>query len=310
MAVQSKEDMLIEAGSNELQVMEFKIGGRSFGINVAKILEIMQYEPVMSIPHTSPYVEDVFKPRDKIITVVNLAAYLGLPESEHPERDIMIVTHFNSLTTAFHVHSVELIQKLSWTDLEKPDKTIYGGMETLAVGIARIEDRLITILDFEKVLSDIGSDKSFDPKRFETRKFQRQIQNDVFVVEDSSFLKEMIINCLDTAGYKNIRSFSNGQEAWDEIVKIKEENDDIFNHVSCIITDIEMPQMDGYTLLKKIKTDPVLAPVPVIIFSSLISDDMKIKGDSLGANAQVAKPEIEDLVEILDGYILTRNKNK
>lgn len=298
------QHMIIDAGSNELQIMEFTIDGRSFGINVAKVLEIMQYSPVTPIPHTSPYVEGVFKPRNKIITVVDLCAYLKLPPSEDTSRDIMIITEFNTVTTAFHVHSVELIRKISWSNLEKPDKTIYNGIDSLIVGIARMEDRLITILDFEKILSDIIEDHSFDSEVFNTKKYEREIQSDIFVVEDSPFLTQLILNCLNKAGYKNISIFSNGLEAWNQLVSLKNLGQHHSHHVSCIITDIEMPQMDGYTLLKNIKDDPALRDIPVVIFSSLISENMRYQGENLGASAQISKPEIIKLVSILDKLVI------
>jgi len=157
MAVDSKKkEILLETGTNELEVMEFTVANRHFGINVSKVVEIMQYDKVTPMPNSNPFVEGVFKPRDVIMTVINLASYMGLPPSENEERDILIVTNFNKVTTAFHVHTVEAIQRISWTTIEKPDATIYGGEEGLATGIARYDDRLITIVDFEKILVDIS----------------------------------------------------------------------------------------------------------------------------------------------------------
>ncbi len=120
-----KPKILLESGTNEVELMEFTINGCSFGINVAKILEIMQYTEITSMPNSSPYVEGVFKPRDDVITIINLASYMGLTCSEDPSRDIFIITVFNNVYTAFHVHSVEEIHKISWEDIEKPDTTIY-----------------------------------------------------------------------------------------------------------------------------------------------------------------------------------------
>lgn len=300
----SSDDMIIEAGTNELQIMEFKVGDRNFGINVAKVLEIMQYEEVTPMPHTSPYVEGVFKPRDKIITVIDLAKYLDIGSSKDPSKDIVIITNFNNQTVAFHVHSVELIRRISWKDLEKPDRIIYNDMDTLTVGIVRAEDRLITVIDFEKILADITKDSGFDTKQFEEDKYKREITSDIFVVEDSKFLSDLLVNSLKKAGYINISLFNNGQEAWDKLKEIKEKEKPYNEYVSGIITDIEMPQMDGYTLIKNIKEDKVLNEIPIIVFSSLITDDIKEKGEKLGADAQISKPEIGDLVDILDSYII------
>ena len=122
-----KPKILLESGTNELELMEFTIAGNHFGINVAKILEIMKYTETTAMPNCSPYVEGVFKPRDEIMTVIDLATYMDLPATEDPSRDIFIITIFNNVYTAFHVHSVEEIHRISWENIEKPDTTIYSG---------------------------------------------------------------------------------------------------------------------------------------------------------------------------------------
>ena len=146
-----KVGILLESGTNEMEIMEFTIAGETFGINVAKVREIMMPDEVKHMPHAHPTVEGVFKPRDTVITVINLPLYLNLPSSLEEERNLFIVTYFNKMDVAFRVHSVEGIHRISWEDIQKPDKTIYGGDDGVATGIAKYDDRLITILDFEKI---------------------------------------------------------------------------------------------------------------------------------------------------------------
>lgn len=295
-----KKEILLEVGTNELEIMEFLIDGRSFGINVAKVLEIMKYEEVTPIPNSHRFVEGIFKPRNQIITVLDMAAYLGLGPSQNPDRDILIITNFNKNHTAFHVHSVEIIHRISWTDMEKPDETITGGMEGITTGIARIGGRLITILDFERIMAELNPSHSFSAKDIVETNRER-VEKPIFVVEDSPFLKKVLLECLHKAGYTNTLNFSTGQEAWDALRSLKDrEIERLPENVSCVITDIEMPQMDGHTLTKLIKSDIRFRKLPVIIFSSLISDEMKVKGKSVGADAQVSKPEINLLVGYLD----------
>ncbi len=153
---EEKNDIILETGTNELSVMEFKVDGKCYGINVAKVSIIMKYENVIPMPNSNPYVEGIFKPRDEIITVVDLAKYLNLNSSKDSKRDIIIITNFNKCTVAFHVHSVEGIRRVSWENIEKPDDSIYGNTTSLVTGIARYQDRLITIVDFERILYDIN----------------------------------------------------------------------------------------------------------------------------------------------------------
>lgn len=299
-----KPKILLESGTNEVELMEFTINGCSFGINVAKILEIMQYTEVTAMPNSSPYVEGVFKPRDDVITIVNLAAYMGLTGSEDPSRDIFIITVFNNVYTAFHVHSVEEIHKISWEDIEKPDTTIYSGEEGLATGIARIGDKLITILDFEKILADISPDKSIQVSDVEKLGERTNSNKPILLAEDSPLLEKLLVECLNKSQYTNTTICSNGKVAWDLLLKYKKEPGPIEDKVACIVTDLEMPKMDGHRLLKFIREDEELKHIPVIIFSSLINDEMRLKGERLGATAQITKPEIAQLVGLIDKYIL------
>lgn len=299
-----KNEILLESGTNELEVMEFMINDRSFGINVAKVVEIMQYNRVTPMPNANPFVEGVFKPRDAIMTVINLAAYMGLPPSEDETRNILIITNFNKINTAFHVHSVDGIHRISWEDIEKPDSTIYGGEEGLATGIARYDNRLITILDFEKILSDIAPSTGIQLSDLSVLGARTTSHKPVLVAEDSPLLEKMILESLEKSGYDNITICSNGKEAWEKLIDYKATNQPIEKHVSCIVTDIEMPKMDGHRLLKLIREDDVLKKLPVIVFSSLINDEMRLKGESLGATAQITKPEIANLVSLIDKYIL------
>ncbi|MDR1688338.1 MAG: chemotaxis protein [Clostridiales bacterium] len=298
-----KKDILLESGTNELEVIVFTVADRHYGINVSKVVELIKYQEVTPMPNSNPFVEGVFKQRQEVMTLINLAAYLGLPNSENTERDIFIITHFNMISTAFHVHDVEAIERISWTDIEKPDATIYGGVDSLATGIAHINNRLITILDFEKILADISPGSTLNAGGLKHTEHHTGSNKPILIAEDSMLLEKMLIECLETSGFENIICCSNGKEAWDRLQEFKATGDDITKHVSLVLTDIEMPQMDGHRLLKLIRDDEVLKPLPVIIFSSLINDEMKVKGESLGASAQISKPEINRLVDLIDKYL-------
>ena len=296
-----ESNILLDTGTNELEVLEFVIAGNSFGINVAKITELMQAQRLQPMPNAHPCIEGVFQPRSEVYTIVNLALYLGLPPSEVPEKDIYIITSFNNMNVAFHVHAVESIHRISWKAIEKPDTIIYGGDEGVVTGIAKVGDRIVSILDFEKITFDISPATGIQLSDIEALEARERSDLPILVAEDSTLLRKMLVEALRTSGYTHITITTNGEEAWRflEETKLHHPND-LFSVVRCVITDIEMPQMDGHRLTKLIKTDPVLRALPVIIFSSLIDETMRLKGQEVGADAQLSKPEIARLVETVD----------
>ena len=303
---ENKTGILLESGTNELEVMEFTIAGEVFGINVAKVTEIMIPSDVKPMQHAHPCVEGVFKPRGNVMTVIDLPKYFGL-EIPEDDRSLFIITNFNKMDVAFRVQRVVGIARISWTAIQKPDKIIYGGSDGVATGLAEFEDRLITILDFEKIVAEISPETSIKESEIDELG-ERQISNEPIVIaEDSVLLAKMIVECLHKAGYRNINQFDNGQEAWDYLSSLREDPD-LRNKVSLVITDIEMPKMDGHRLTKLIKDDTKLRNIPVVIFSSLINEETYIKGKSLGADEQLSKPEIGHLVEVIDHLLRIRNE--
>ena len=264
MAAIMNDEILLESGTNEIEIMEFTIDGVLYGINVAKVTEIMISAPVKFMPHTHMAVEGIFKPRDAVITVINLPKYLGVEECEPKEKDLFIVTGFNKMTLAFRVHTVVGINRISWTEIQKPDKTISGGDDGVATGIAQCGGDLVTILDFEKIVAEIAPETSIQISEIDEMGPRERNLQPIYIAEDSILLSRMIRDAL---------------------------------------TNIEMPQMDGHRLTKLVKDDPELKHIPVIIFSSLISEEMRIKGEELGANEQLTKPEIGRLVSVMDGLL-------
>ena len=294
-------NILLETGTNELEILEFVISGNSYGINVAKITELMQVQEVQGMPLSHPCVEGVFQPRNEVYTIVDLARYLGLGVSDNPGKDIFIITNFNQMNIAFHVHAVESIFRISWQDIEKPDSIIYGGQEGVVTGIAKVSDRIISILDFEKITFDISPETGINLSEVKEYSGADRENIPILVAEDSALLRKMLTEALHTAGYYNLVILNNGEETWEYISSTKETcPDDVVSKIRCLITDIEMPKMDGHRLTKLVKSDPALMGIPVIIFSSLIDENMQKKGREVGADAQLSKPEIGNLVGIVD----------
>ena len=295
-------NILLESGTNELEILEFMIGNNHYGINVAKVREILSYQPITPVPNAHPFIEGLFMPRDDIITVIDLARALSLPSVQNPT-DMLIITNFNNLNIAFHVHQVVGIHRVSWAEVNKPDRTVNSTENSASTGILKFTDKLIIILDFEKIVSDISPETSL--KMSEIDKMGERERNDsrVLIAEDSPLLSKLIQDSLHKAGYTNLVMCNNGQEAWDKLVQWNNEGDDIYNHVKLVITDIEMPLMDGHRLCKLIRDRHEFDKLPIMIFSSLINDEMRRKGESLGVNAQITKPEIGKLVGVMDNLI-------
>ena len=298
MAEQYNSGILLESGTNEIEIMEFTIDGSLYGINVAKVREIIMSAPVKIMPHAHPAVEGIFKPRDVVITVVDLPKYLSV-DKEKGSKDLFIITNFNKMYIAFRVHTVVGISRISWTDIHKPDKTVSGGSEGVATGIAQCGNDLVTILDFERIVAEIAPETTIQMDEIEQMGPRARSDEPIWIAEDSILLSKMIEDCLHKAGYVNLRMFPNGQELWEALNALPKERR-LFDQVALVITDIEMPQMDGHRLTKLIKDSPRFNPIPLIIFSSLISEEMRIKGRQLGADEQMSKPEIGHLVDVMD----------
>lgn len=292
-------EILLESGTNEIEIMQFTIFGELYGINVAKVREIMMADKVKPIPHSHSAVEGIFKPREILLTVINLPKYLTGESREDMERDLFIVTNFNKMNIAFRVHTVVGISRISWEDIQKPDKTITSGDDGVATGIAQCGENLVTILDFEKIVAEIAPETSIQIDEVERLGERYERTEKIVLAEDSMLLTKMIMDSLFRAGYSNIVNFNNGKEAWDYLSSIRDDKD-FDDKAALLITDIEMPEMDGHRLTKLVKEDEVMKRLPVIIFSSLINQEMRLKGERLGANEQLSKPEIGRLVMVMD----------
>ena len=297
--------ILLENGTNELEVLEFTLGGNHYGINVAKVREILTCDKVTPVPNSHPNIEGIFMPRDTMITVVNLKKSIGI--QENGEKGLLIITNFNKLNIAFRVDAVLGIHRVSWEEIIKPDATINAAGAGVSTGIIKLKEKLIIVLDFEKIVTDISPETGLKVSEIEELGVRERRNVPIVIAEDSPLLNRLITDSLKKAGYVNLNVNNNGKEAWDKINEMKQSGN-IQEKVGCVITDIEMPVMDGHRLTKLIKSDPALSGIPVVIFSSLVNDEMRKKGEQLGADAQLAKPEIGNLVRIIDG-LLAKKEN-
>ena len=289
--------ILLENGTNELEVLEFIVDGNSYGINVAKIREIISYTPVTPVPNAHPSVEGIFMPRDAMITAIDLRNCLQRGQSE--PGGLFIITSFNKLDIAFHVDSVVGIHRVSWADIIKPGATVTTSEDGISTGIIKIDGKLIIILDFEKIITDINPETGLKVTEIESLGERDGSLVPILLAEDSALLRKLIVDSLKKSGYENIIKAENGEEAWEYICKAREDGK-LRERVKLLITDIEMPVMDGHRVTKLVKSDEATKEIPVVIFSSLVNEEMRKKGEELGADAQLSKPEIGNLVKIID----------
>lgn len=294
-------NILLENGTNELEVLEFILDGNSYGINVAKIREIIPYQEVTPVPNAHPSIEGIFMPRDVMITAIDLKNCLQRGQSEGS--GLFIITNFNKLDIAFHVDQVIGIHRVSWGSIIKPGTTVSNAEDGISTGIIKIDEKLIIILDFEKIITDISPETGLKITEIDALGERERSDVPILIAEDSALLNKLIVDSLKKAGYHNLIHTENGKEAWDIIADCKEKGT-LDEHVKCLITDIEMPLMDGHRLTRLVKEDDATKNIPVVIFSSLVNDDMKKKGESLGADAQLSKPEIGNLVKVIDSLVL------
>jgi len=301
--MEQNHGILMDSGTNELEIVEFTIGQSKFGINVIKVREIINPLPITPVPRSHPNVEGIIELRGEVLPVINVADAIGFPPSNEPAYDKYIVTEFNKTKMVFHVHTVSQIHRISWAQIEKPNE-MYQGLETQITGVVKHKGEMILLLDFEKMVVEINEETAISKKKLNNLDQREVSKKPIYIAEDSPLLRTLIKDTLKEAGYVNTLFFENGKDLFEDISSNINDGKKLTDFVKLIITDIEMPQMDGHHLTKKIREDKVLSELPIIIFSSLITDSLKHKGDQVGATAQVSKPEIGELVQLIDKHIL------
>jgi two-component system chemotaxis response regulator CheV len=303
----SQTNILLEAGTNELELVEFYLDEVTnnpdeppyrgyYGVNVAKVLEIIRMPKVTEMPevqHRS--VLGAFNLRNQIIPLVDLSMWLGKQRAgEEPPK--VVVTEFNNVTTAFQVSGVNRIHRISWEEVEPPNRYVASLSNNSITGVVKMEGRIIFILDLERIVASMNPDLAL--KLDEAVDWEANTGYRALIADDSGLIREMLKDLLQKAKFE-VEAVNNGREAWDRLVELKakgeEEGRPVTDYVQVLVTDIEMPSMDGHNLCKRVKDDPALRMLPVILFSSLITDKLRHKGTSVGADDQISKPEVTHL---------------
>ena len=302
MAVE-KNGILLESGTNEFEIVEFTVGEVHYGINVAKVREVIQSAlfPITEMAQAHPYLDGVITLRGSTIPVVNLPRCLGHGQGAQCRK--IIVTEINAYFIGFLVNEVLRIHRISWNDMESPPQV---GGDSRVVGLVRFGEKIVLLMDFESIIAEVNPQINKKLTDVQSRNDNLQVLRQsapIVVAEDSMMLRNMVVGTLNDAGYGNVSAFVNGLEAWNFLHPENGPAPDMGH--GAVITDIEMPKMDGHRLLKLIRDDEKLRGIPVILFSSLINEEMRSKGEALGASGQIAKPEMNKLVDFLDSVLFS-----
>ena len=322
--------ILLKTGTNEMEIVEFYLdepgGGLEgevnrvcYGINVAKVLEIIRKPPVNRIPLSNPAVIGTFILRNKVIPLIDLSVQLCKLKPDQQGCPLAIITEFNKTIMAFEVSGVNRIHRLAWSEIE-PAEAVLGYFSSSVTGIVKFEDRNVLILDMEKILAELDAQYSVDDgdgterhgvpndgahsaphgQAHPSAGRQAASSGKALIADDSSSIRTILSRRLEKDGFI-VTTAGDGEKALAMLMEFKErslkENLPIDHYIEILISDIEMPKMDGYSLCQAVKKDPVLGLLPVILFSSLINDRLLHKGRSVGADEQITKPETANLTE-------------
>jgi two-component system chemotaxis response regulator CheV len=293
-------NILLESGTGEVEVLEFVIDEKFYAINVMKIKEVIESTKVTKVPDAHPAIAGLILCRGEIITLIDLK-YILENHKNNDEKSKTIICEFNKVKVAFKIDNIVGVHRIGWDKIMKPDDI---SSNSLVIGNILINERILLLLDFEKIVTDINPSTGISADRIVDVGSREKTNIKIVLADDSALIRKLLKETLTKAGFNNLRFFDDGKQALDYLLKIAEQKGQNFrDEAELLITDIEMPQLDGHTLTRKVKEHPILRDLPVVIFSSLITGDLKHKGFSVGADEQLSKPEIGELVNVIDKYV-------
>ncbi len=300
-------DILLDTGTNEVEILEFILGEQGFGINVAKVLQIIAFDEARFtvLPEENKAILGVLLWQGKTIPLIHLAVALKRREQGPWARPIVLVTRFNEVTNGFLVSDVNKIHRVSWERIT-PISPVLSGHSSNITGSVTIAGQELLLVDFEYLVAALFPGVRMERNLTDAHVGKELHRHEMRIVfaEDSTFIRENIVTLLTQVGYTQVTAFENGQEAFAHIEQLKREAErerrPVASAINLVITDIEMPKMDGLTLCRRIKQDLQLTEIPVVLFSSLIDEQMASKCREVGAAAYTCKPKISELISLLD----------
>jgi two-component system chemotaxis response regulator CheV len=302
----AKAEILLEVGTNELEILEFYIDDESaagervrvyFGMNVAKVMQVIEnpnLEPCDYAQH--PSFLGVIPLREHILPIIDLSVWLGMNRAKGGF-DLIIATEFSQAVNGFLVSGVTEIHRVGWDQVKPPGTFLSRFADKAIIGTVDRGDHMIQLLDMESILADLNPETMRDAAFSDVQAKERY---PVLIADDSQTILEMVTKNLRAANFAPFTA-SNGQAAWEAICRLRDraatQGLDIYDLVRIVIADIEMPMLDGFTLTKRIKEDPVLGKIPVVLYSSIITPELRHKGEFVKADDQVSKPELREMAK-------------
>lgn len=308
-------DILLETGTNELEVISFPLRWRTadkpdgqtavFGINAAKVKELVAVpEEITPIPQSPSCVQGVFLLRNLTVPLIDLCAWFNFDPIVTPElrkKWVVVVSEINGKAFGFIAHGVNKVSRISWEQVQTPSEVIsrYESLTSMCL----IDNQIIQMVDFERIVAAIDPTMQMVPTMEGARPehLEEWRQKTVVIADDSGFIRHQLVATLQQAGYQ-VKDCPDGQSAWDFLEELRKQGT-VKESLLGVITDIEMPRMDGHRLCKLIKEKPEYASIPVLLFSSLISDTLRHKGEAVGADDQITKPELSVLIKRFEACV-------
>ena len=292
-------NILLESGTGELEIIEFIANGNRYAINVVKVKEVIEMprNSLTKLPDPKAEIAGLILCRNEIITLIDLK-YILSKRRDQELGDKVIVCEFNKIKVAFNIDDIIGVHRIKWSEIRKPDDLSEN---SLAVGNIILNEKVLLLLDFEKIVTDISPRVGISEDRLVEVNYKDRSGIKIILADDSALIRKLLKDTLVKAGFKNLKIFDDGQQALEFLSGLVDQKGENFkSEAQLLITDIEMPQMDGLTLTRRIKEHEILKNLPVIIFSSLITNELRHKGDSVKADAQLSKPEVSELVDTID----------
>ncbi len=315
MSEHQRQDILLETGTNEMEIIEFYLGTQSFGINVHKLKEIITFDEdaLTVVPGSGEGMLGTLLLRGSTIPLIDLKSHIAHKEvdTDNGVRRVVLVCEFNDRINGFKVDGVNQIHRVSWEDVQ-PMASFIDQYRPRFTGSVNIEDREILIVDLEHIVSEFDSEATLDyeanlnPQSMIEKTPHTRERMKLMMAEDSALIRNGIKKVLTSSNYNDLEVFVDGQQCYDRILEVRKKvlaGEKLEDHLNLLITDIEMPRMDGLTLCKKVKDDPVVSAVKVVLFSSLINEQMITKCEQVGADGYATKPQIPYLVEMMDKHL-------
>lgn len=294
----NKPGILLESGTGEVEILHFTVAGVHYAINVIKVKELLQIENISKIPNSHPAVSGISLIRGEMISIIDLLYVLEHKKNENVKNSMTLVCEFNKIKVGFAIETVLGINRIGWNAIMKPDDL---SANSLIIGNINLNNQIIMLLDFEKIVMDINPSTGINMDRAKNIEVKDRSNIKVAIADDSPMIRKVLLDTLTSAGFTKLKFFDDGMQTYDYLMMVADKYGDGYKReIDLLITDIEMPQLDGHALTRRVKEHKILRNLPVIIFSSLITNDLMHKGDAVGADAQMSKPEIENLVKLID----------